>query len=118
LIFIAEMGKVGKIKKIDATSLKKMLSEGKEEFIAIFSTEWCGYCRSLMNELGNSGFNFKIIEVDISSDDDSAWDEFNIGTVPTAVLFRDGVELDRRPPDPEGLRVKSLKDLLEKNRAK
>jgi len=112
------MGKVVNIKKISATSLKKMLSEGKDEFIAVFSTEWCGYCGSLMNELCKSSFDFMILEVDISSDDDSAWDELNIGTVPTAVLFRNGKELDRRPPENDGLRVKSLKDLLEKNRAK
>jgi thioredoxin-like negative regulator of GroEL len=109
---------VAEIKKVNTAMLKKMLSEGKDEFIAVFSTEWCGYCRSLMSELCKPGFNFKIVEVDISSDDDSAWDEFNIGTVPTAVLFKSGKELDRRPPEYDGLRVKDLKDLLEKNRAK
>lgn len=102
---------------VSSEELKRRLEQGSGEFVAIFSTKWCGFCRALMGELERVQVVFSVIEVDISDDDDSAWDEYGISTVPTALIFRAGKEVARKPPGYEGLRVKDLRNLFDKNRA-
>ena len=105
-----------KIEKIDGRQFKILL-EAEREFIAIFSTQWCGFCRTLTSELSKSDFALKTVEVDISDEDDCMWDDFGISMVPTAILFREGKEVARKPPTYDGLRGKDIKVLAEKSRA-
>lgn len=70
----------------------------------------------MMGELQRVQVAFDVIEVNISDDDDPAWDQFEVSTVPTAIFFRAGKEVTRKPPGYDGLRVKDLKALFEKSR--
>ncbi len=101
---------------ISTDKLKERVLQGGE-FIAIFSTKWCGFCRALIRELERSRVDFDMVEVDISSDDDPAWDDHGISTVPTAVLFSSGREIARRCPRRDGLSVKDVRSLYERSRA-
>jgi thioredoxin 1 len=62
-----------------------------------FSAAWCGPCRALapvMNEIKGQFSNVVFEEYDV----DVAYDEatkYGIRSVPTVVLERDGVEIDR-----------------------
>ena len=62
-----------------------------------FSAVWCGPCRALapvMNEIKGNFSNVKFEEYDV----DEAYDEatkYAVRSVPTVVIERDGVELQR-----------------------
>ncbi len=100
---------------ISSDKLKERVLHGGE-FIAIFSTKWCGFCRALIRELERSRVDFDMVEVDISSNDDTAWDEYGIEMVPTAVLFSSGREVARRCPTYDGLSVNDVRSLHEMRR--
>ena len=100
------------VKKINGQQLKGMLAKKRGQFVAIFSTSWCGYCRALKKEIEAATLDFTIIEVDISDESDSSWGKFEINLVPTAILFKDGREVARKPPSPDGLRLKELRELV------
>ncbi|HPC28307.1 MAG TPA: thioredoxin family protein [Candidatus Methanomethylicus sp.] len=101
---------------ISSERLRERIDSGGE-FVAVFSTKWCGFCRALMSELERSQVDFVAVEVDISSDDDPAWERFGVSAVPTAVLFSSGREVARKSPGYDGLRVKDLKSLYDRSRA-
>jgi thioredoxin-like negative regulator of GroEL len=105
-----------KIECISSEKLRDRIDSGGE-FVAVFSTKWCGFCRALISELERSQVDFVAVEVDISSDDDPAWEGFGVSTVPTAVLFSSGREVSRKRPGYDGLRVKDLKSLYDRSRA-
>lgn len=62
--------------------------------VTLFTTPWCGFCRSLKHTLGTSGISFN--EVDIEQDADAVGYVMSVNngdqTVPT-VLFPDGTTL-------------------------
>jgi len=104
------------IECISSERLRERIDSGGE-FVAVFSTKWCGFWRALMSELERSHVDFVAVEVDISSDDDPAWERFGVSTVPTAVLFSSGREVARKRPGYDGLRVKDLKSLYDRSHA-
>jgi len=63
----------------------------KSAQIAIYSTQWCGYCRRLKSQMDREGINY--VEVDIEQDPKAADLVMQVNggnkTVPT-VLFADG----------------------------
>ncbi|MBM5804492.1 MAG: thioredoxin family protein [Candidatus Verstraetearchaeota archaeon] len=99
-----------KIRKISGQQLKGMLA-GEDRFVAVFTASWCSFCRVLRREVEAATLDFTVVEVDISDEGDSSWEEFEISTVPTALLFEDGKEAARRPPSIDGLRLKDLREL-------
>lgn len=104
------------LKKISSKEFKSLIA-GKGQFVAIFSTGWCGFCRSLLKELERKGPEFEVVVVDISDESDSTWEEHRIEMVPTAVLFSDGREVARKDPTPEGLTYNDIKSLADRSRA-
>ena len=100
------------IRKISGQQLKGMLANKKGQFVAVFSASWCSFCRMLKRELEAATLDFMVVEVDISDEDDSSWDEFEVSTVPTAILFKDGREFARKSPSMDGLRLKDLRELV------
>jgi thioredoxin 1 len=73
------------------------LKKNKMVTVKKFSASWCGPCRALapvMNEVKTQFSNvlFEDIDVDESSDIAS---KYNIRSVPTVVIERDGKELHR-----------------------
>ena len=65
-----------------------------------FSATWCGPCRALApvmgqikeSYVGNSNVVFEEYDVDVAYDEAT---KYGIRSVPTVVLERDGVEIDR-----------------------
>jgi len=64
-----------------------------QEFV-MFSTEWCGYCKRLKNQLGEIGITFREINVEEEPDSAEFVEQVNGGNrvVPT-LLFSDGSAL-------------------------
>jgi mycoredoxin len=64
-----------------------------KEFV-MFSTEWCGYCKRLKNQLGEIGITFREINVEEEPDSAEFVEQVNGGNrvVPT-LLFSDGTAL-------------------------
>jgi mycoredoxin len=60
----------------------------------MFSTEWCGYCKRLKNQLGEIGITFREINVEEEPDSAEFVEQVNGGNrvVPT-LLFSDGTAL-------------------------
>ncbi len=75
------------------SSIKDSLNLAGQEFV-MFSTEWCGFCKRLKNQLGEIGISFREINVEEEIEYASFVEEVNGGNrvVPT-LLFSDGVAL-------------------------
>jgi len=75
------------------SSIKDLLNLKGQEFV-MFSTEWCGFCKRLKNQLGEIGISFREINVEEEIEYASFVEEVNGGNrvVPT-LLFSDGVAL-------------------------
>jgi len=73
--------------------MKDSLSLSGQEFV-MFSTDWCGYCKRLKNQLSEVGITFREINVEENPDSASFVEEVNGGNrvVPT-LLFSDGTAL-------------------------
>lgn len=71
-----------------ARFLASELPEGK--VAVMFTADWCGYCHRFLT-------HFKRLRegwvVDISDEDTSPWDVFDIRVVPTVIVFEDGKPL-------------------------
>ena len=65
-----------------------------DECLIQFSAIWCGPCKALTQTLQSSGITTPRGKVDIDVDPD-LMREFNIRSVPTLILFRDGKEVNR-----------------------
>jgi thioredoxin 1 len=85
-------------------SIKRSSEETFEEDIASgvslvdFYADWCGPCRMLVPVLEKLGRDFAgkmtVIKLDIDEANDVA-KKFDISSVPTLILFRDGKEFKR-----------------------
>lgn len=75
------------------SSIKDSLNLTGQEFV-MFSTDWCGFCKRLKNQLGEIGITFREINVEEEIEYASFVEEVNGGNrvVPT-LLFSDGVAL-------------------------
>ena len=100
-----------RVETIDGKKLKQTLARGRGRFLALFTASWCGYCRRLREEMVEARLGLRTVEVDVSNEDDPAWDAWRVELVPTAVLFRDGAEVSRRTPTIRGLSLDDLRAL-------
>jgi thioredoxin 1 len=84
------------IKHLTDDSFKKEISKGIT--LVDFHAEWCGPCRMLGPILDKIALDVKgkafIAKVDIDSAQQTAA-EFQITSVPTLILFKDGQEINR-----------------------
>ena len=88
----------------DKSLIKHLTDDGFKNEIAKgvtlvdFYAEWCGPCRMLAPVLEKIAAELKgkalIAKVDIDSEQKTAA-EFQIASVPTLILFKDGVEVNR-----------------------
>jgi mycoredoxin len=78
---------------MSTSSIKDSLDLSGQEFV-MFSTEWCGYCKRLKNQLGEIGITFREINVEEEIEYAGFVEEVIGGNrvVPT-LLFSDGVAL-------------------------
>jgi len=84
------------IKHLTDDSFKKEISKGVT--LVDFHADWCGPCRMLAPVLDKIAIDVKgkasIAKVDIDSEQKTAA-EFQITSVPTLILFKDGKEVNR-----------------------
>ena len=75
------------------SSITDALNLAGQEFV-MFSTDWCGFCKRLKNQLGEIGITFREINVEQELEYAGFVEEVNGGNrvVPT-LLFSDGVAL-------------------------
>ena len=75
------------------STIKDSLGLSGQEFV-MFSTDWCGYCKRLKNQLGEIGISFREINVEEQVEYAGFVEEVNGGNrvVPT-LLFSDGIAL-------------------------
>ena len=62
-----------------------------------FNAKWCGPCKSMkpmLEELAASNPSYKIVSVDIDEEDELA-EDYDIGSIPCLVVFKNGEETDR-----------------------
>ena len=84
------------IKHLTDESFKKEIAKGVT--LVDFHADWCGPCRMLAPVLDKIAIDVKgkasIAKVDIDSEQKTAA-EFQITSVPTLILFKDGKEVNR-----------------------
>jgi thioredoxin 1 len=76
----------------------KEAESSEHEILILFYARWCGYCRAFKPEFSETGRKSKgsFGLIDISSEDDPAWEDLEIDVVPTLLLFREGGIFDRK----------------------
>jgi len=64
----------------------------------LFLASWCSFCTQFRQvfEAAAKSHNTPWAWVDVSDDDSIFWGRFNIDTVPTVVVFKDGKPIFRR----------------------
>lgn len=74
------------------------ITTGRDGFVVIdFFATWCGPCKMLapvIDELSEELKNIPVVKVDIDKSEDLAL-KYNVRSVPTVIVFKDGVEKDR-----------------------
>ena len=62
--------------------------------LTIYSTEWCGPCRRLKDQLSREGVHFDVVDIETTAGAEDIVKEINDGfaTVPTLV-FHDGTTM-------------------------
>lgn len=87
-----------------------------DELVAVFFAHWCPYCRAFLPTLDEveTPTDVAIVQVDISDPEGPGWDDHAVETIPTAVRFRDGAEVDRvEAVAGEGLDAEAFRTFLD-----
>ena len=85
---------------IERKDFARILRESKSPWVVVFATRWCGYCRRFLEVAKSSEFGGELFIVDVDSEDESLWEEYNIPLVPTIMVFKDGREVFRQDGRP------------------
>lgn len=82
--------------------------------LALFQATWCGYCRWFLPRFRDAtSERVRLVEVDLSDDDDPLWDAYAIQVIPTLLLFYQGQVVDRADGEYlRGLEAGELQRLL------
>ena len=65
--------------------------------LADFNAGWCGPCRAMkpmLEELAQTNPGYKIVSIDIDSEDELA-EDYDVSSIPCLVVFKGGEEVDR-----------------------
>ncbi|MGL4616738.1 MAG: thioredoxin family protein [Mycoplasmoidaceae bacterium] len=86
-------------KKIITNSNLDEIENSKDLTILKFSAEWCGPCQMFSPvyvEASNKHSDLLFGEIDIDVEDTKTIvSKYNVNTVPTTILFKDGKEIER-----------------------
>jgi thioredoxin 1 len=100
---------------IGKKELQEILGRHEPCFL-LFAADWCGYCRrflQIVNAYPTEDSVMDLLVVDIDSEDESLWDQYDVSLVPTIVIYKDGKEIFRKDGRPGiGLREADLKEAV------
>ena len=81
--------------EVNGKNFKEEVLESEVPVVIDFKAPWCGYCRRLEPAVEKMGQELagkiKVVSLDIDSDPELA-EKFNVMTIPTLILFKDGKE--------------------------
>jgi len=84
--------------KINSENFQQEVLDSKIPVLADFAAQWCGPCKRLapvIDEIAaEMGSKIKVVAVDIDDNQDIA-SEYNILSVPTLIIFKNGKEISR-----------------------
>jgi thioredoxin 1 len=79
--------------KISSKEELEVEMKKSKQVLALFYSSWCPYCLRFVPVFDSkiSEFPFeKVVHVIIDNDDNPLWEIYEIGVVPTIILFEDG----------------------------
>ncbi len=78
---------------------EKQLKELKKEFIvADFFADWCGPCKMIapfFHEISEEIPDIAFVKINVDDNEELA-NELNVKSIPTIIIFKNGVEKDRK----------------------
>lgn len=99
------MPSIDRLEQLDGSTFSGLRLNRSGTWAVVFLAAWCAYCRQFAPRfatLENDHVHLAI--ADLSSDESPLWDLLDIEFVPTVIVFRDGVPVQRFDGRPaEGL---------------
>lgn len=87
---------MGKILNVSRKSFTEEILNSKEVVLVDFWADWCGPCKMLVPILEEIGDEKKVKICKINTDDEfDLATKFDIKSIPTIVVFKNGKEIDR-----------------------
>lgn len=80
---------------VGAAGLEALLASEKREVVVLYYADWCPYCVDFLRQVAREGLQERVVLVDVSDEDDPAWDDAHLDVVPTLVRYREGAEAGR-----------------------
>lgn len=98
-----------------AERLEEEAEEGGE-LVAVFFAHWCPFCQAFLPTLDEveAPAGVALVQVDVTDPEDAGWDDYAVETIPTAVRYEGGTEVDRVEAVPgEGLEPEAFRAFLD-----
>lgn len=86
------------MKIINKDEFKELVLEGKGLKLVDFYADWCGPCRMLapfLEQLSEEVSACEIYKINVDNDGEVARD-YQVSSIPTLILFKDGVLVDKK----------------------
>jgi len=87
----------GKLPDVTDTTFQSEVLDSGEPVLVDFWAPWCGPCRvvhPILEEMSNERDDVRIVSLNIDDNQDTA-SQFDVLSIPTLILFKDGAEAKR-----------------------